>query len=154
MQATHATSDMPWVPARIGRARMEEGAYVWRKILASGAVIANGSDFPVEEPDPVRGLYAAVTRQDASGQPRGGWMASERMTRQEALVSFTRSAAFAAHAESLSGSLEVGKLADLVVLSRDIMRVSPPDMLETRVRMTIVGGETVYDIASRTPGVR
>lgn len=154
MQATHATSDMPWVPARIGRARMEEGAYVWRKILASGAVIANGSDFPVEEPDPMRGLYAAVTRQDASGQPRGGWMAGERMTRQEALVSFTRSAAFAAHAESLSGSLEVGKLADLVVLSSDVMRVPPPDMLQAKVRMTIVGGDIVYDIASRTPGAR
>jgi predicted amidohydrolase YtcJ len=154
MQATHATSDMPWVPARIGRARMEEGAYVWRKILSTGAVIANGSDFPVEEPDPMRGLYAAVTRQDGSGQPRGGWMADQRMTREEALVSFTRSAAFAAHAESLSGSLEAGKLADLVVLSSDIMRVPPPDMLGTTVRLTIVGGEIVYDIASRTPGVR
>jgi predicted amidohydrolase YtcJ len=154
MQPTHATSDMPWVPARIGQARMEEGAYVWRKILSTGAVIANGSDFPVEEPDPMRGLYAAATRQDASGQPRGGWMADQRMTREEALVSFTRSAAFAAHAESLSGSLEAGKLADVVVLSSDIMRVPPRDMLETRVRLTIVGGEIVYDITSRTPGVR
>jgi hypothetical protein len=154
MQATHATSDMPWVPARIGRARMEEGAYVWRKILATGAVIANGSDFPVEEPDPMRGLYAAVTRQDASGSPRGGWMADERMTRQEALVSFTRIAAFAAHAESLTGSLEAGKLAVLVVLSSDIMRVQPPDILETTVRMTIVGGEIVRDTASPRPGVR
>ena len=154
MQATHATSDMPWVPARIGRARMEEGAYVWRKILATGAVIANGSDFPVEEPDPMRGLYAAITRQDASGLPRDGWMADERMTRQEALVSFTRSAAFAAHAESLTGSIEAGKLADLVVLSSDIMRVQPRDILETTVRMTIVGGEIVHDTASPRPGVR
>jgi len=81
-------------------------------------------------------------------------MAGERMTRQEALVSFTRSAAFAAHAESLSGSLEVGKLADLVVLSSDVMRVPPPDMLQAKVRMTIVGGDIVYDIASRTPGAR
>jgi len=154
MQATHATSDMPWVPSRIGRARMEEGAYVWRKILSTGAVIANGSDFPVEEPDPMRGLYAAVTRQDASGQPRDGWMADQRMTREEALVSFTRSAAFAAHAESLSGSLEAGKLADLVVLSSDIMRVPPRDILQTTARLTIVGGEIVYDITPKTPGVR
>ena len=154
MQATHATSDMPWVPSRIGRARMKEGAYVWRKILSTGAVIANGSDFPVEEPDPMRGLYAAVTRQDASGQPRGGWMADQRMTREEALVSFTRSAAFAAHAESLSGSLEAGKLADLVVLSSDIMRVPPRDVLQTTARLTIVGGEIVYDITPKTPGVR
>ena len=145
MQATHATSDMPWVPARIGRARMEEGAYVWRKILATGAVIANGSDFPVEEPDPMRGLYAAITRQDASGQPGDGWMADQRMTRQEALVSFTTSAAFAAHAESLTGSLESGKLADLVVLSSDVMRVPPADILKTTAQMTIVGGEIVYD---------
>jgi predicted amidohydrolase YtcJ len=149
MQATHATSDMPWVPARIGRARMEEGAYVWRKLLATGAVIANGSDFPVEEPDPMRGLYAAITRQDASGQPRGGWMADERMTREEALVSFTKSAAFASHAESLTGSLEAGKLADLVVVSKDIMRVPPAEILETTVRMTIVGGEIVYETPSR-----
>jgi predicted amidohydrolase YtcJ len=154
MQATHATSDMPWVPARIGRARTEEGAYVWRKILSTGAVIANGSDFPVEEPDPMRGLYAAVTRQDASGQPRDGWMADQRMTREEALESFTRNAAFAAHAESLSGSLEAGKLADLVVLSSDIMRVPPRDILQTTARLTIVGGEIVYDITPKTPGVR
>ena len=150
MQATHATSDMPWVPVRIGRARMEEGAYVWRKILATGAVIANGSDFPVEEPDPMRGLYAAITRQDASGQPRDGWMADQRMTRQEALLSFTKSAAFAAHMESLTGSLESGKLADLIVLSSDVMRVPPADILKTTVRMTIVGGEVVYDRTSST----
>ena len=150
MQATHATSDMPWVPVRIGRARMEEGAYVWRKILATGAVIANGSDFPVEEPDPMRGLYAAITRQDASGQPRDGWMADQRMTRQEALLSFTKSAAFAAHMESLTGSLESGKLADLIVLSSDVMRVPPADILKATVRMTIVGGEVVYDRTSST----
>ena len=150
MQATHATSDMPWVPVRIGRARMEEGAYVWRKILATGAVIANGSDFPVEEPDPMRGLYAAITRQDASGQPRDGWMADQRMTRQEALLSFTKSAAFAAHMESLTGSLESGKLADFIVLSSDVMRVPPADILKATVRMTIVGGEVVYDRTSST----
>jgi len=149
MQATHATSDMPWVQARIGVSRMEEGAYVWRKLLASGATIANGSDFPVEEPDPMRGIYAAITRQDPSGQPTGGWMADQRMTREEALVSFTRSAAFASHAETLTGSIEAGKLADLVVLSNDIMRVPPPEILKTTVRMTIVGGEVVYESRSR-----
>ena len=145
MQATHATSDMPWVPARIGTARMEEGAYVWRKLLASGATVANGSDFPVEEPDPLKGIYAAITRQDPSGKPPGGWMPDQRMTREEALVSFTRTAAFAAHAETLTGSVEAGKLADLVVLSSDIMRVPPPEILKTTVRMTIVGGEIVYE---------
>ncbi len=124
MQPTHATSDMPWVPARIGRERMEEGAYVWRKLIASGATIASGSDFPVELPNPMLGFYAAITRQDPSGQPATGWMPGERMSRDEALASFTRNAAFAAHAETLTGSLESGKLADFVVLSKDIMRVA------------------------------
>jgi len=149
MQATHATSDMPWVPARLGSERMEEGAYVWRKLIASGATIANGSDFPVEEPDPMRGLYAAVTRQDASGRPPGGWMPDQRMTRQEALASFTRNAAFASHAETMTGSLEAGKLADLVVLTRDVMDIPAPDILKTTVRMTVVGGEIVYETRAR-----
>jgi predicted amidohydrolase YtcJ len=147
MQPTHATSDMPWVPSRIGRERMEEGAYVWRKLIASGATIASGSDFPVELPNPMLGFYAAITRQDAKGQPVGGWMPNQRMTRDETLASFTRNAAFAAHAETLMGTLEAGKLADLVVLSKDIMRVAAPEILTTTVRMTIVGGEIVYSSA-------
>jgi predicted amidohydrolase YtcJ len=149
MQATHATSDMPWVPARIGRARIEDGAYVWRKLIASGARIANGSDFPVEEPDPLRGFYAAITRQDPMGKPAGGWMADQRMTRAEALASFTREAAYAAHAESLTGSLERGKLADLVVLSTDVMQRPDAEILKTTVRLTMVGGEIVYESRRR-----
>jgi predicted amidohydrolase YtcJ len=145
MQATHATSDMPWVAARIGRARTEEGAYVWRKLIASGATIANGSDFPVEQPNPMLGIYAAITRQDVSGQPLGGWMPDQRLSREEALATFTRNAAFAAHAETLTGTLEAGKLADLVVLSADIMRVPAPQILTTTVQTTIVGGEIVYE---------
>lgn len=145
MQPTHATSDMPWAAARIGAARVEEGAYVWRKLLDAGAVIAAGSDFPVEDANPLLGFYAAVTRQDADGMPAGGWMPRQRMTREEALASFTRHAAFAAHSEMWTGSLEVGKLADLVVLSGDIMRIPPPEILTTAVRMTIVGGEIVYE---------
>lgn len=145
MQPTHATSDMPWAATRIGEARVEEGAYVWRKLLDAGAVIASGSDFPVEDVNPLLGFYAAVTRQDATGKPAGGWMARQRMTREETLASFTRQAAFAAHSEALTGSIESGKLADLVVLSRDIMRVPARDILATTVRMTIVGGEIVYE---------
>jgi predicted amidohydrolase YtcJ len=144
MQPTHATSDMPWVPARIGRERMEEGAYVWRKLIASGATIAAGSDFPVELPNPMLGFYAAITRQDPSGRPSMGWMPEERMSRDETLASFTRHAAFAAHAETVMGSLESGNLADFVVLSKDIMRVAAPEILTTTVRMTIIGGEIVY----------
>jgi predicted amidohydrolase YtcJ len=148
MQPTHATSDMPWASARIGAERTAEGGYVWRKLIASGATIAAGSDFPVELPNPMLGFYAAVTRQDPMGQPPAGWMPTERMSRDEALASFTRNAAFAAHAETLLGTLEAGKLADLVVLSKDIMRVPPREILSTAVRMTIVGGEIVY---SSTP---
>jgi predicted amidohydrolase YtcJ len=148
MQPTHATSDMPWAPTRIGLERTEEGAYVWRKLIASGATMASGSDFPVELPNPLLGFYAAITRQDPSGRPATGWMPMERMSRDEALASFTRNAAYAAHAETLIGSLESGKLADFVVLSKDIMRVAAPEILTTTVRMTIVGGEIVY---SSTP---
>jgi hypothetical protein len=117
---------------------------VWRKLLSSGATIANGSDFPVEQPNPMLGFYAGITRQDPDGQPPGGWMPGERMSREETLIAFTRNSAFAAHAETLTGSLEAGKLADLVVLSKDIMRVPPAEILSTSVRMTIVGGEIVY----------
>ena len=149
MQATHATSDMPWVPDRIGAARMAEGAYVWQTLLKSGVVLANGSDFPVEEPNPMLGLYAAITRQDPMGNPPGGWMPDQRLSRDEALRSFTLSAAYAAHVEPLLGSLEPGKLADFVVLSRDIMRVPATEILSTTIRMTVIGGEVVYEQAAR-----
>jgi predicted amidohydrolase YtcJ len=145
MQPTHATSDMPWVAARLGDARVAEGAYVWRTLLDTGAVIAAGSDFPVEEPNPMLGIYAAITRQDPLGRPSGGWTPNQRMSRQEALAAFTIQAAFASHAEALTGSIEAGKLADVVVLSKDIMQVPPREILSTAVRMTIVGGEIVYE---------
>jgi predicted amidohydrolase YtcJ len=144
MQPTHATSDMPWAESRIGAARVAEGAYVWRSLLDAGAVIAAGSDAPVEDLNPMLGLYAAVTRQDSAGMPAGGWTPGQRMTRAEALASFTRHAAFASHAETLTGSIEAGKLADLVALSKDVMRVEAREILTTNVRMTIVGGEIVY----------
>lgn len=145
MQSTHATSDMPWVPTRIGPERTAEGAYVWQKLIKSGALLANGSDFPVEEPDPLLGFYAAITRQDPKGHPPGGWAPEERLSREEALASFTLNAAYAAHVEKELGSLEPGKLADLVVLSRDIMTVEPAQVLSTRVLRTIIGGRIVYD---------
>jgi hypothetical protein len=133
------------VPARIGRARIEEGAYVWQKLLKSGARLASGSDFPVEEANPMLGLYAAVTRQDPSGNPPGGWMPAERLSRDEALRSFTLDAAYAAHAESWTGSLQAGKAADLILLSQDIVRVPPREILSTTVGVTMVGGEVVYE---------
>jgi predicted amidohydrolase YtcJ len=149
MQPTHATSDMPWVPARIGAARTAEGAYVWRKLLNAGARLASGSDFPVEEPNPMLGFYAAITRQAPGGQPPGGWAPEERLTRDEALRSFTLDAAYAAHAESQTGSLVAGKLADLVLLSRDIMTAAPADILSTEVHLTVIGGKVVHERGSR-----
>src|SRR4029434_8443056 len=139
MQPTHATSDMPWAAARLGTARVEEGAYVWRTLLECGAVIASGSDFPVKDANPLLGFYSAITRQDIAGNPPGGWTPRQRMTREEALASFTLQAAYPAHSETLTGSIEAGKLADMLVLSKDIMRVPPRDILATTVRMTIVG---------------
>jgi predicted amidohydrolase YtcJ len=149
IQPTHATSDMPWAAARLGAARVAEGAYVWRKLLKAGARIASGSDFPVEEPNPMLGLYAAITRQDPAGQPPDGWTPEERLTRNEALRSFTLDAAYAAHAETLTGSLEAGKLADLVMLSQDVMTIAPHDILTTRALMTVIGGRIVHEDAPR-----
>jgi predicted amidohydrolase YtcJ len=144
MQPTHCTSDMPWVPARIGQKRTIEGAYVWQKLMKTGVIVASGSDFPVEQPNPMLGLYAAITRQDVHGNPPGGWAPDQRMTRMEALKSFTINAAYAAHLEKELGTLEAGKLADLVVLSGDVMTEPAKDILTTTAVKTMVGGRWVY----------
>jgi len=137
---------MPWAPNRLGGARVTEGAYVWQKLLKSGARIASGSDFPVEHANPLPGFYAAITRQDIHGQPPDAWAPSERLTREQALASFTIDAAYAAHAESELGSIEAGKLADFVVLSRDIMTVVPADVPGVQVRRTFIGGRQVFAV--------
>jgi predicted amidohydrolase YtcJ len=145
MQPTHATSDMAWVPARIGARRTADGAYVWQKLMKSGVVLASGSDFPVEQPNPMLGLYAAITREDVNGNPPGGWAPDQRMTRMEALKSFTINAAYAAHLETQLGTLEAGKLADLVVLSGDVMTEPAKEILTTTVVKTMIGGRWVYE---------
>ncbi len=145
MQPTHATSDMPWVPMRIGPARTAEGAYVWQALKHAGARLASGSDFPVEEPNPLFGFYAAVTRQARDGTPAEGWAPDQRLAREEALRSFTIDAAYAAHQEARSGSLETGKLADLVILSHDVMQGPPREILTTTVLVTISGGRVTHD---------
>ncbi|HEX3702487.1 MAG TPA: amidohydrolase [Vicinamibacterales bacterium] len=144
MQPTHCTSDMPWVPTRIGPKRTTEGAYVWQKLMKSGVVVASGSDFPVEQPNPMLGLYAAITRQDVQGNPPGGWAPDQRMTRMEALKSFTINAAYAAHLEKELGTLEAGKLADLVVLSGDVMTEPVRNIPTTTAVRTMIGGRWVY----------
>lgn len=143
MQATHATSDMRWAEARVGTKRIL-GAYAWQPFLAAGVPIANGSDFPVENPNPLWGFYSSVTRQDHAGSPEGGWQPDQRMSREEALKSWTVSGAFAAFEESDKGVLAVGKLADFVMLSRDVMRIPAKEILQTRVVRTVVGGKVVY----------
>lgn len=144
IQSTHATSDMRWAETRLGPDRIA-GAYAWRRFLDLGVKVANGSDFPVEEPDPLLGFYAAFTRSDVRGMPPGGWTPDQKMTRQEALESFTLGAAYAAFEEKLKGSIEVGKMADFVVFDRDIMEVDAPEVLKAKVRMTVVGGKVVYE---------
>ena len=143
MQATHATSDMRWAQARLGAERIQ-GAYAWRRFLSAGVVVANGSDFPVEQPNPLWGFYAAITRQDHQGHPPGGWFPDQRMTREEALRSWTITGSYAAFEEHSKGSLSPGKWADFVMLSRDIMQVAASEILSARVLMTVLGGEVVY----------
>ena len=111
----------------------------------SGAVLANGSDFPVEEPNPMPGLYAAITRQDAAGNPPGGWMPDQRLSRAEALKSFTWSAAYAAHAEQDLGAIELGKYGDRLLIDRDVMTVEPARIPGTSVLLTVIGGEIGYE---------
>jgi predicted amidohydrolase YtcJ len=143
MQPIHCTSDMPWVEARLGPERVRF-AYAWRALLDSGAVIASGSDAPVEDPNPLKGFYAAITRQTESGMPPGGWHPEQRMTREEALTSYTSAGAFAAFQERDKGTIDRGKWADLVVLSEDIMTVDERKIPSVQVEITVVGGKIVF----------
>ena len=141
MQGIHCTSDAVFVPARLGAKRSEEGAYVWQKLMKSGAVIANGTDAPVEDVDPIANFYATVTRRLADGSY---FYPDQRLSRDEALRSYTRNAAFAGFQEGSKGSLTVGKLADVTVLSKDILSVPDEEIRSARVDFTIVGGKVLY----------
>lgn len=147
MQPTHATSDMPWADERLGEGRLER-AYAWRKVLDAGGRLALGSDFPVESADPRLGLYAAVTRQDLAGQPAGGWLPGERLTREEALRGFTLDAAWSLFLDKEVGSLEVGKRADLVVFARDPMTIPEAEIPKAEIDYTLVDGQIVHDRAA------
>jgi predicted amidohydrolase YtcJ len=143
MQAAHATSDMLWAAARVGPQRIE-GAYAWQRLLHLGVHVPNGSDFPVEDANPLLGFYAAVTRQKLDGSPRDGWFPEQKMSREEALRSWTLEGAYAAFEETRKGSLEPGKMADFVMLSADIMTVPVQEIPRTQVTLTVVGGKIIF----------
>jgi len=152
MQPTHCTSDMPWAEKRIGADRIK-GAYAWRSILKTGAHVPISSDFPGETLNPFYGIYAAVTRQDPQGNPKGGWYPEQRMTLEEALRGYTIEAAYAEFEEKNKGSIEQGKLADLIVISKDPTKIAPSELLRITVLKTFVNGKLVYSSKAAQPGV-
>jgi predicted amidohydrolase YtcJ len=141
MQGVHATSDGPWVAKRLGNARAGERTYVWRSLWDAGAVVTNGTDVPVEDIDPIQSFYASVSRRLADGST---FFPEQRLSREEALRSYTLNNAYAAFEESLKGSLSAGKLADFVVLSRDIMTIPEAEIPAARVDCTVLGGRIAY----------
>jgi len=142
MQGIHCTSDAPYVLQRLGRDRAEEGAYVWQKLMATGAVIANGTDAPVEDVDPIASYYATVSRKLKDGTV---FYSDQRMSREEALRSYTLNNAYAAFEEDIKGSLIPGKLGDVTVVSKDIMTIPEDEIPTTEVLFTIVGGKVLYN---------
>jgi predicted amidohydrolase YtcJ len=142
IQAVHGTSDGPWIPTRLGEERAHITSYPWRDLIGSGAVIANGTDVPVEPIDPIASYYASVSRMTVEGER---FVPEQVMTREEALTSYTLHNAIAAFEEDIKGTLAPGKLADIVVLSQDILTVAEDAIPETQIEMTIVGGEVRYE---------
>jgi hypothetical protein len=141
MQGIHATSDGSWVPDRLGRRRSEEGAYLWRTLHDAGVTVTNGTDVPVERLDPIANFYATISRKLADGTVFYG---DQRLTREQALETYTINNAYAAFEEDLKGSITPGKLADLVVLSHDLMTIPEGEVPSVRVVYTILGGEIRY----------
>jgi len=146
MQPSHAISDLHFAPSRLGIKRLE-GAYAWASFIKSGSIIAGGSDAPVERGEPMIEFYAAVARKDQKGFSGEGWHPEQAVSREQALKMFTIWAAYAAFEEGLKGTIEGGKLADLTVLSADIMKIPEPEILKTRCVVTVIGGEIVYNPA-------
>jgi predicted amidohydrolase YtcJ len=145
MQAIHMSSDRPWAIDRLGEKRIVDGAYMWQSLLKSGSKIVNGTDAPVEPVNPIPSFYASISRKTLKGQPEGGYESAEKMTREQALRSYTLDAAYGAFQEKQLGSIEAGKLADFTILTQDIMEIAEDEVLKTEVAMTIVGGKVVYE---------
>ncbi|KJD35353.1 amidohydrolase [Tamlana sedimentorum] len=145
MQAIHMSSDRPWAIDRLGEKRINEGAYIWQTLLKSGAMIVNGTDAPVEPLNPMAGFYASISRKTLKGIPDDGYEPQQKMTRNQALRSYTLDAAYAAFQENAKGSIEVGKWADFTILDRNIMTIPENQILDTKIAMTIIGGDIVFD---------
>ena len=144
IQGIHMSSDRPWAINRLGRKRIVESAYVWRDLIDHGAVIVNGTDVPVEPIDPLASFYASVTRKTLKGVPNNGYEPKQKMTRLEALKSYTINAAYAAFEEEIKGSIEIGKYADFTVLSKNIITIPENQLLNTKVLYTIINGKIEY----------
>ena len=144
MQAIHMSSDRPWAIERLGEKRIVEGAYMWQALVKSGARIVNGTDAPVEPLNPIPSFYASVTRKTLKGDPPGGYEPAQKLTREQALRSYTLDAAYGAFEENIKGSIEPGKLADFTVFSKDIMTIAEDEILKTEVSMVIVDGKVAY----------
>ena len=144
MQAIHMSSDRPWAIDRLGRERIVEGAYVWQKLLQQGSRIVNGTDAPVEPINPLACYYASVTRKTLKGNPENGYEPEQKMSREQALISYTRDAAYGAFMDKVTGTIEQGKLADFTILDKDIMTIEEDEILKTSVVMTVIGGEIAY----------
>ena len=145
IQGIHLSSDRPWAINRLGKERIVDSAYPWRKLIESGAVLVNGTDAPVEPINPIESFYASVTRKTLEGQPDTGYEPEEKMTRIEALESYTINCAYAVFEENIKGSIEVGKLADFTVLDQDILTIEEDKILDTKILMTIIGGQIKYN---------
>ncbi|MFT7419581.1 MAG: putative amidohydrolase YtcJ [Arcticibacterium sp.] len=144
MQGIHMSSDRPWAIDRIGEQRIKEGAYMWQALLKSGVPIVNGTDVPVESINPINCFYASVSRKTLKGTPEGGYEPEQKMTREQALRSYTQDAAFGSFDEDIKGSITKGKLADFTIFDQDIMTVPEADILKTKVAMTIFDGKVVF----------
>ena len=144
MQPSHAIGDLFFAPSRLGLERLQ-GAYAWESFIKSGVVVPGGSDAPVERGEPMIEFYAAVARKDPKGFSGPGWHLEEAVTRAQALKMFTIWPAYAAFEEKLRGSIEPGKLADLTILSADIMTIPEAEILKTKCVMTVINGELVFE---------
>ncbi len=144
MQAVHMSSDRPWAIDRLGEKRIKEGAYMWQDLLKSGIPIVNGTDVPVEPLNPIASFYASVSRKTLKGTPEGGYEPAQKMTREQALRSYTLDAAYGAFEENIKGSITAGKLADFTIYDQDLMKVPEDQILSTMIAMTIFDGEVVY----------